>query len=116
MGVQPDPYDMPSEDKPWEKTEAQLEKEDREAAALEVQVQRALEERCRAVMATEEGRNWVWDLLCQCGIYRVSHVPGDPTQSAFNEGGRNIGLMVLAELKEQTPDLCDIMEQQQRTR
>lgn len=111
-----DPYAMPEEEQEWEKSAAALEKEERAREAAERQDVRDLEDRCRAVLATEEGRNWVWDLLCTCGVYRVSHTVGDPSQTAFNEGGRNVGLGILSELKEHAPDLCRAMEDQQRTR
>lgn len=111
-----DPYDTPEEEAEWEKSAAVLEKEERQRDAAADQAVRELEDRCRAVLSTEDGRNWIWDLLCVCGIYRVSHVAGDPTQSAFNEGGRNVGLSILAELREYAPDLFQVMEAQQRTR
>lgn len=51
----------------------------------------------KAIMGVPNGRAYMWWLLGQCGIYRSSFA-GDPHRTAFNEGQRNIGLIVFAEL------------------
>ena len=55
-----------------------------------------------AVMATAEGRRWIWWLLDRCGVFRTSFT-GDTT-TYFNEGIRNVGLMVIADINALCPD------------
>ena len=57
----------------------------------------------RAVMATADGRRWIWWLLDRCGVFRTSFT-GDST-TFFNEGSRNVGLMVIADINAACPDL-----------
>jgi hypothetical protein len=40
----------------------------------------------------------------------LSHYPGDTHQTAFNEGARNVGLFLLAELFEADPDAYSRMQ------
>lgn len=49
-------------------------------------------------MNTEQGRRFIWRLLGLCGVYRTSFTGNSGT--FFNEGARNIGLMVLADVQE----------------
>jgi len=39
------------------------------------------------------------DLMVKSGILEVSHSPGDPYQTAFNDGRKSVALSVLAELR-----------------
>jgi len=55
-----------------------------------------------AVMATAEGRRWIWWLLERCGVFRTSFT-GDET-TYFNEGTRNVGLMVIADINALCPE------------
>ncbi len=57
-----------------------------------------------ALMATIEGRRFVWRFLSKCGIFRQSYV-SDSNGTAFNEGQRSIGLMLYAELQLACADL-----------
>jgi hypothetical protein len=56
----------------------------------------------RAVMATPEGRRWIWWLLDRCGVFRTSFTGDNAT--FFNEGSRNVGLMVIADINAACPD------------
>lgn len=56
----------------------------------------------RHVMNSKEGRRFIWRLLGETGIYRQSF-SSDPLLMARNEGERNIGLKLLAELMEACP-------------
>ena len=56
----------------------------------------------RSVMATVEGRRWTWWLLDRCGVFRTSFT-GDAT-TYFNEGTRNVGLMVIADINALCPE------------
>ena len=51
-----------------------------------------------ALMAVPEGRAWVYDKLAECHIYSPTFVPNDPYMSAFNEGMRQVGLGILADV------------------
>ena len=47
------------------------------------------------VMATQEGRRFVYRILADCGNYRTSFNT-NALSMAFNEGQRNVGLMLQA--------------------
>jgi hypothetical protein len=49
----------------------------------------------RAVFFSDEGKAVLLDLLQYTGVIRPVYCKGDPEQSAFNEGGRAVGLMLL---------------------
>lgn len=52
----------------------------------------------KAIMSTTEGRAYVWWLLGECGVFHISFAK-DPYVTAFNEGRRNVGNRVFAELQ-----------------
>lgn len=52
----------------------------------------------RTVMSTVEGRRFVWRLLERAGVFRTSFTGNSTT--FFNEGQRNMGLIVLADVHE----------------
>ena len=56
----------------------------------------------RSVMATAEGRRWIWWLLERCGVFRTSFTGDNAT--FFNEGTRNVGLMVIADINALCPE------------
>jgi hypothetical protein len=64
----------------------------------------------KTLMGTSEGRMWMWWLLGMCGVYHLSFVPGNGDQTAFNEGARNIGLRLLAEIHRLCPELYGRMQ------
>lgn len=51
----------------------------------------------RWLMSSKRGRRFMWRLLEQAGIYRTTYV-NSATQTAFLEGGRNFGLMLVADI------------------
>jgi hypothetical protein len=56
------------------------------------------------ILKEPRGRRWLHDLLADiCHIDRLSHVPGDPNTSAFNEGARAVGLRVQDDVKTRYP-------------
>lgn len=55
------------------------------------------------LMEDERGRRFVWELLEHAGVFRISFNQNSMT-TAFNEGCRNFGLKVLAQVHELCPD------------
>jgi hypothetical protein len=68
-----------------------------------------------AVWNTEDGRAFTRRLLEGCGVYELS-MANDSHWTAFNEGGRNVGLGLLARMTTTAPDLYALMEQEHLTR
>jgi hypothetical protein len=60
------------------------------------------------LMATASGRAWMCDLLEQCHIFQTSFA-GDSMRLAFNEGERNVGLRLLAQVMAASPDAWVLM-------
>jgi hypothetical protein len=56
----------------------------------------------RTVMASLEGRRFIWRLLDRAGVFRTSFTGNSTT--FFNEGQRNMGLIVLADVHEACAD------------
>lgn len=65
------------------------------------------------VMADKRGRRVMHRQLEAAGVYRLSHT-GEALSSAFNEGQRNRGLALLAELNAHCPDEYLLMLKEQR--
>lgn len=66
----------------------------------------------KAVMGTKEGRRFIWRLLGQAGIFRPSFVAGSPDTTAFNDGARNQGLNLMAEVMSEAPKQFLTMQQE----
>ncbi len=62
----------------------------------------------RSVMATTEGRQWVWWLLDRCGVFHTSFSADIPT-SFYKEGSRSVGLMVIADINALCPEQFSTM-------
>jgi hypothetical protein len=58
----------------------------------------------RSILQTPEGKRFMWYLLSDTNIFGMTFVPDDPYQTAFNEGRRNVGTMLLALINEQCPE------------
>ncbi|KKM17596.1 hypothetical protein LCGC14_1674210 [marine sediment metagenome] len=56
----------------------------------------------KVILNSAGGRDFVWRLLSQCGNYKISFT-GDNNLTNFNEGKRQIGLWLLAEIGEANP-------------
>lgn len=68
----------------------------------------------KAVLGTEAGRAVLWDLLCTTGLFESSF-----SQSSliyFNEGRRNVGLKLRADLELADEALVELMEREARAR
>lgn len=67
----------------------------------------------RWLMSSPRGRRLVWWLLGKCGVNRTSF-NNSGSVMAFNEGQRNIGLMLQAEVLESSPESYMTMLNEQR--
>lgn len=56
----------------------------------------------KRIVENEDSRAWLWDLMAFCGIARSSFTGNSTT--FFNEGQRNVGLKIQAELVKHHPD------------
>ena len=61
----------------------------------------------REVLNTVRGRRFYWRYLGICGVYRTSLA--DQHQIFYNEGMRNIGLQLLADVNEAAPEAYLLM-------
>lgn len=52
----------------------------------------------RELVALPAGQRFLRRVLEEAAIYRISFVSGDPYATAFNEGRRNLGLWLVAQL------------------
>lgn len=59
------------------------------------------------ILSTVEGRRFYWRLMRRCGIHKSSFTGNNTT--FFQEGERNIGLVMLADLEEANPDAYVLM-------
>lgn len=61
-----------------------------------------------ALLATKSGRRWAWDFLTFCRVFATSF-DRDPYATAFNEGQRNVGLKLLADINSADPNAYRLM-------
>jgi hypothetical protein len=69
----------------------------------------------RWLMSSPRGRRLVWWLLAKCGVSRTSF-NNSGSVMAFNEGQRNIGLLLQAEVLDASPEAYMTMLTEQRKR
>tara|TARA_R110000803_G_scaffold4054_6_gene13896 strand:- start:8811 stop:9071 length:261 start_codon:yes stop_codon:yes gene_type:complete len=70
----------------------------------------------KVVMSTENGRRFMYRQLVRAGLYKISYVAGaGPDHTAFNEGGRNVGLWLSGELMQADPAMFMKMMEENRT-
>lgn len=74
------------------------------AGQAEKRVVNSYRDDLRWVMSTAQGRRLIAAILAQCGANRISFSDSDRITS-FNEGSRNIALMLQADLEQACPDL-----------
>lgn len=67
------------------------------------------------IMSTTPGREWMLNKLERSHIF-ASSMTGDPLQTAFNEGERNIGLQDLNDIMRCCPDQYILMMQERNAR
>jgi hypothetical protein len=68
----------------------------------------------RWLMSSQQGRRIVWRLLERAGIYRTSF-SGDANRTFFNEGARNVGLSLVADIHANAPEMYALMTQEAKT-
>lgn len=61
------------------------------------------------LLASPQGRRYIWRQIGQCGVFKTSFTGNSTT--FFNEGARNIGLQMLAEID---PDALALMMKEAR--
>jgi len=61
----------------------------------------------REILNTKRGRRFMWETLEFCGIFKTSLA--DPHQIFYNEGQRNVGLKLLADVNEASPEAYLLM-------
>ena len=66
------------------------------------------------VLSTEPGRRFYWRVMNKCGLFKSSFTGNNTT--FFNEGERNIGLLLMADLNAAHPEayLQMLKESQQK--
>jgi len=69
-------------------------------------------ERVRTVMADKNARALFWWLLGEIGTYSAVYVPNDTHGTAFNEGQRNVGLMIENVLNRANPRILLDMQRE----
>jgi hypothetical protein len=73
---------------------------------------RQRDEAIRWLMGDGRGRRIVWSLLGQAGVFRSS-MASAPELTAFNEGRRDIGLALLADITRLCPETYALMQAEQ---
>lgn len=67
----------------------------------------------RALLSGRSGRRFFWRLLGMCGVFRSSY-SADASLMSFNEGRRDIGLHIQAEILEASTDAYLMMQNESR--
>lgn len=61
------------------------------------------------VMSHHNGRQFVWDLLSDCGVFHTTFAGEQTHHTAFAEGKRQVGLALLTQIEESHPNGYAIM-------
>lgn len=64
------------------------------------------------VISNPEGRRVIWRYLEECGVFKTSFTGN--SQTFFLEGQRNIGLKILADVNDTSPEAYVIMVKENR--
>ena len=63
-----------------------------------------IHENIRALAKTRQGKEFIWWLLEQTGVYSSTHVDS-PHHSAYNEGRRSVGVSIIELLSDSDPTI-----------
>lgn len=74
----------------------------KEAAAKEKRGRERDLEDLRFLLSTIQGRRFVWRQLSECGVFKSSFTGNSTT--FFNEGRRDVGLKLMADVMESKPE------------
>lgn len=91
-----------SEYDPLDEDARKARREDRELREREERSQEQVD--IGLLMDEPHGRRIAYRLLDTAGCFRMSHTTGDPYETAFKEGCRNVGNWLLAQLMKETPE------------
>lgn len=64
------------------------------------------------ILSMPQGRRFIWRYLEACGVFRTSFTGDNAT--FYNEGQRNVGLRLLADVNEAAPESYALMLQESR--
>lgn len=64
------------------------------------------------VLSTRQGRRYLWRIMGEAGVFRMSFIAGAADATAFNEGKRNLGASILTEIMDHAPKLFLTMQQE----
>jgi len=64
----------------------------------------------KLVLERPEGRRLIWRMLAACGVFRNSFTGN--SQTFYNEGQRNIGLLILKDIMESKPEAFTQMQRE----
>lgn len=67
----------------------------------------------KALLAMKPGRRFIWRYLSESGLFRTSFSTNG-SQTSFNEGMRNVGLTMLADISEANPDAFVLMQRESK--
>lgn len=76
-----------------------IDEQQQEAADAQAEARRVQIEDIRWLMSDKRGRRIMWRLLAEAGVYRTSF-NNSGSVTAFNEGKRQIGLVLIGEVNE----------------
>ncbi len=65
------------------------------------------------ILSKEGGRDFIWRLLIQCGVFTTSFT-GDAPTTFFNEGKRQVGLWLLTEIDEADKQAIALMQKESK--
>ena len=71
-------------------------------------------EKLGQMLKDKDNRAFVWRILEKCGVFHISFT-GNDAATNFNEGKRQIGLMILEELSEADPSAFSMMQREAKT-
>lgn len=61
----------------------------------------------KALLKLPEGRRFFWRYLSECSVFKTSFTGN--SQTFFNEGERNVGLKLMADINEADPEAYIVM-------